>query len=120
MTPPKSAQRCAPDPFRVFEVQVVGVYNAGFLNVRLLELLTVPFRGCPLGEPTPGLLTFDGQTVRQVVANLMEHKAYKRPRHLPTTPDEWDDRWRAANAAHDESLAEQFERLMNQLGWSYI
>lgn len=103
--------------YTIFEATVVGAYDLGKLDKKLLSVLMEPYRGSDIdsgGEM--GLMSKDGLDVRQIVLKTWGLPIPERP-DLPDDYKKWTRKQDAANEAYHELIYTAFRSVTNQFDW---
>lgn len=97
--------------YTIFEKTVIGAYNLGKLDKRLLEVLMEPYRDSDIDEGgSQDLKTDDGKNVQQVVIETWGLEMPKKPTgEYDDNPNEWDD--------YHDKIFELMKSITDQFGW---
>lgn len=99
------------EAFTIMEATVIGAFDLGVLDRKLLKVLCEPYRGSDIDSGGKyGLTTKKGKMeVEEVVVTIMGGKMPPRPKAKLNDPA-WDD--------YSEKVYEEFSRITRkQFGW---
>jgi hypothetical protein len=103
--------------FTVFEATVVGIYDLGKLDRKVLAVLMEPYRDSDADSGgKAGLTGKDGLEVEEIVIKVMGGRLPARPK-LPKNYLEWTPKQHQANEAHHEAVAGAFREITSRFGW---
>lgn len=103
--------------YKIFESTVIGAYDLGVLDRRLLTVLMEPYRGTDIDSGgSRDLLTKDGKDVMTVVVEVFGGKMPKKP-DLPEDHSSWtEEQWRK-NDEWQEKRWGKFRKITDKFGW---
>ena len=97
--------------YTIFEATVIGAYDAGKLDKKLLAVLMEPYRDTDIDSGgTCDLRTRDGKSVEQVV---IETWGIAMPEAPPGAPDADDDAWED----YYDACSDAFANVTKHFGW---
>jgi hypothetical protein len=103
--------------YTIFEATVIGAYDLGVLDRRLLKVLMEPYRNTDIDSGgSRDLRTKDGKGVEQVVIEAFGMKMPEKPK-LPKDYAKWTDDERKRNEAWHEAVYEKFRKVTSKFGW---
>ncbi len=103
--------------YTIFEAAVVGAYNLGVLNKKLLAVLMEPFRDTDIDSGgSHNLLSKDKKGVEQIVIETFGGKMPAKPK-LPKDYKTWTPEQSDANDEYYEAVGKAFDKISNKFGW---
>lgn len=96
--------------YRVFEATVIGAYDLGKLDKKLLSVLMEPYRDTDIDSGgSKNLKTKDGLSVEEVVLKTFGKPLPVKPDFKTCSDDETED--------YHETIAEAFDEITDKFGW---
>lgn len=97
--------------YTIFEATVVGVYDLGKLDKKMLTVLMEPYRNRDIDSGgKKGLVSKDGKEAEQVVIEAWGlDMPTKPPGEYDDDPDAWD--------AYNEAIYDKFDEVADHFGW---
>lgn len=102
--------------YTIFEATVVGAYDLGKLDKKLLAVLMEPYRDSDIDSGgSRDLKSKDGMEVREIVLKIMRSKCPKRP-DVPKKQSKWTIQDEMAVEAYHDKLYYAFNEI-TKFGW---
>lgn len=103
--------------YAIFEATVIGAYDLGVLDKKLLAVLMEPYRGTDIGSGgSRGLKAKDGKDVCRVVIETWGLKMPRKPK-LPPNYAEWTPEEHQLYDLYQETVWARFRIVTDYFGW---
>lgn len=103
--------------YTIMEATVIGAYNLGVLDEKLLKVLMEPYRDSDIDSGgSADLKAKDGKQVEEIVCGILGIKLPTKPK-LPRDSDKWTDEQQAANDDYYDARHEAFHKATKRYGW---
>lgn len=103
--------------FTIFEATVIGAYDLGVLDKKLLTVLMKPYSNTDIDSGgCMGLKTKDGKGIQQVVIETFGGTVPEKPK-LPKDYRKWTDEQRDANDEYHERVYGLFNKVTKKFKW---
>lgn len=103
--------------YQIMEATVIGAYNLGILDKKLLKVLMEPYRGSDID---PGgkkdLKAKGGLSVEQVVCQVLKIKMPTKPK-LPKNKSKWKPEHEKAHEEYVDAMYEAWSEATSRFGW---
>lgn len=103
--------------YEIMEATVIGAYNLGRLDKRLLKVLMEPYRGTDIDSGgSCDLRTRDGLGVEDVVCKVLGVQMPKKPK-LPRDSSKWTEAQDDADRDYWNARYKAFGKATKRYGW---